>query len=103
MRNNDTDIAWQEVVSLVDESMADTVKAIFDAGLPVPDMVGEDLMLGDIVAGTIELGWRDAKFAIALDPLEVDGWNITTAHLPGTPEFSEFLRRVVGAVSGGSQ
>lgn len=98
-----TDIAWQEVVSLVDESMADTVKAIFDAGLPVPDMVGEDLMLGDIVAGTIELGWRDAKFAIALDPLEVDGWNITTAHLPGTPEFSEFLRRVVGAVSGGSQ
>ncbi|MEO1149561.1 MAG: DEAD/DEAH box helicase [Pseudomonadota bacterium] len=98
-----TDIIWQEVVSLVDESMTDTVKAIFDAGLPVPDMVGEDLMIGDTVAGTVELGWSDAQFAIAFEPLEVDGWNITTAHLPGSPEFSEFLRRVVRAVSGGSE
>ncbi len=99
--NQSTESDWQEVFSLVEESLFETVKAFRDEGLPIPDMIGEDLMIGDVVAGTIELGWKNAGFAITLEPLAVEGWKIAIVHFPGTPEFPEFLRRVTSAVSGG--
>jgi DEAD/DEAH box helicase domain-containing protein len=97
-----SDIEWQEIQSLVDEDMAEIVVSIHQAGLPPPDMIGEDMMAGDSVIGTVEIGWRASRFAIALEPLELSGWLIEEAVSPNSSQFSEFLRRVVRAVSGGS-
>lgn len=97
-----SDIAWNEVRSLVDDGMIDFVTALYQAGLPPPDMVGEDLMDGDKVIGSVDIGWRQQRFAIALEPLRIEGWEIAELVPFGSPGFSEFLRGVASKVSGGT-
>ncbi len=96
------DVEWEDIRSLVDEDIAAIVVAVHQAGLPPPDMVGEDIMASNSVVGTVELGWRAQKYAITLEAFELADWRFDVAVPPNSPVFSEFLRRVVIAVSGGS-
>lgn len=97
-----SDVAWNDVRSLVDEDMIEIVTALYQAGLPPPDMVGEDLMEGDTVIGSVEIGWRQQRFGIVLEALTSEGWDLVEMVPRSSPGFSEFLRRVLTKVSGGT-
>ncbi|MBI1252956.1 MAG: DEAD/DEAH box helicase [Hyphomonas sp.] len=96
-----SDVAWNDVRSLVDEDMVEIVTALYQAGLPPPDMIGEDLMDGDKVIGTVDIGWREQRFGFAQEPPAIPNWEIAQLVSFGSPDFSEFLRRVATKVSGG--
>lgn len=95
-----SDIEWQDIRSLVGPELADLVTSIQLAGLPPPDLVGQDMMQGDQVVGTIELGWEARRFAIALAPIDLEGWDIAVAVPIDAPDYSAFLRQILRSVSG---
>jgi hypothetical protein len=70
--------------------------------MDLPDMVGEDLMSGDRVVGTIEVGWRESRFAVALDAFELDGWTIEEAVAPEANDYPDYLRRIIRHLTGGA-
>ena len=57
-------------------------------------------MEGDQVIGTVELGWEGRKFAIALEPIDLKGWDISVAVPIDAADYSAFLRHIFRSVSG---
>ena len=95
-----SDIEWKEIHSLVAPELVDLLTSIQQAGLPLPDLVGQDMMEGDQVIGTVELGWEGRKFAIALEPIDLKGWDISVAVPIDAADYSAFLRHIFRSVSG---
>jgi DEAD/DEAH box helicase domain-containing protein len=95
-----TELSWQTIESMLEEDLVAILKALREDGMPLPDMIGSDMMQGDRVVGTIEIGWKDKQFAIAYEALEIEGWSIVEAIPIDSPDFSAFLQHVIDAVSG---
>ena len=98
-----TNALWKEVFSLIDEDVVDTVKSLSKANIVPPDSVGADLMEGNSVACTIELGWSRKKFAIAFEEASVDGWRILEYVDPNAAGYADFIQKIIDAVSGDDQ
>ena len=70
------DAAWIEVEALAEEGFSAIVEALKAAGVPPPDLIGHDVMDGDMVSGMIELGWSAAKLGLSEVGFSLNDWNV---------------------------
>ena len=96
-----TNALWQEVFDLSENEVLGTVKSLCKANVSVPDMLGDDIMVNDTVACTVEFGWSHKKFAVAFEDMEAEGWTIFEHVNPESEEYAEFLQKIINVVSGG--
>ena len=70
------DHAWEEAAELLDGRALVILTTLREAGGPPPDLIGEEIMAGDVVIGEIEMGWSEARFGFAFDTFAADGWTL---------------------------
>lgn len=70
----DEDRSWEEALELVDGRALAILTTLREAGGAPPDVVGEEIMAGDVVAGEIEIGWRRARFGFTFERFAAEGW-----------------------------
>ena len=95
-----TNALWQEVFELSEDEVLGTIKSLCNANLPVPDMIGADVMVEDTVACTVEFGWSHKKFAVALESSVAEGWTILEHVDPSSAGYAEFLQKIIDVVLG---
>ena len=95
-----TNALWQEVFELSEDEVLGTIKSLCNSNLPVPDMVGADVMVEDTVACMVEFGWSHKKFAVTLESSVAEGWTILEHVDPSSAGYAEFLQKIIDVVSG---
>ena len=98
--SDQTNALWQDVFELSEDEVLGTIKSLCNANLPVPDMIGADVMVEDAVACTVEFGWSHKKFAVALESSVAEGWTILEHVDPSSAGYAEFLQKIIDVVSG---
>jgi DEAD/DEAH box helicase domain-containing protein len=78
------DPLWTEAAEFVDEALRDFLTAVRSAGVPPPDMIGEDLMSGDVIVGMVEAGWRERRIGVVLNTITHEDWRTFVVD-PGDP------------------
>lgn len=94
------DPLWQDATELVDTSLHGLLAAIRSAGVPAPDMIGEDLMSGDVISGMVELGWRDKQLGAVLDAVEHPGWTLLVVDRDDPSSIRIAIEAIVAAFGG---
>jgi hypothetical protein len=90
---------WSEINDYVSDEVLPVVQALAGSGLPPPDVVGADLMTGDVVTTVIEIGWTSARIGIVLTETIHAGWRLfaTPAVLADVDAFAALVREGMGA------
>lgn len=76
-RKAQEEAAWDEIETYLDGRALRIVQALRAAGGPLPDTIGEDVMVGDMVGGVqVELGWKAHRVGLVYDDLGLEGWDL---------------------------
>lgn len=97
------DPLWQDATDFADESLQELLVAVRSAGVSAPDMIGEDLMLGDVIVGMVELGWRDCRIGVALDAMAHPEWTILVVDPDDPSSMRVAIEAIVAAFGGESR
>ena len=84
LADSDTE-AWTEARALCDEAFHPLIDALIAAEVPGPDRIGDDLVAGNRVVGTMEFGWSDSTVAVIGEPCEGVTWRL----IPFDPETDQ--------------
>jgi DEAD/DEAH box helicase domain-containing protein len=76
--SGDGDKVWREARELLTDTALKVLDALRQRGAVCPpDIIGEDIMDGDRVAGQIEFGWSGSAVGVSLGDEQISGWRLT--------------------------
>jgi DEAD/DEAH box helicase domain-containing protein len=91
------DPLWQQASEFVDDALQPLLKAVRSGGAAPPDMIGEDLMFGDVIVGMVEVGWRDRRLGVVLDKVECPGWKLVRLDPADQSTTTTAVEMIVGS------
>jgi hypothetical protein len=94
------DPLWQEASELVDGALHPLLVAVRSGGAPPPDIIGEDLMAGDVIVGMVEVGWREKRLGVVLDAVEQPDWQLVEIDPTDPSSMRAAVEAIVGALGG---
>lgn len=90
------DNVLQQLSEFADEGELAFVHTLQQAGVPVPDVIMEDLMDGDTVIDNVELGWSQLKCAFILQECDEARHNVEQAGWQVFDETTEDVKAIFG-------
>ena len=89
--------AWMEARALCDEAFHPLIDALIAAEVRGPDRIGDDLISGHRVVGTMEFGWSDGTVAVIEEPCKGASWRLISFD-PKTNQIGETVTMILQAL-----